>query len=139
MYCSNMINNEECGKCQYSILSDNFIYSKSLINIARIMTNISWMNEFKDTNDITVSKIKSININCYNHISIIKVDNNRFIDISVLKHICTRLFDKWYKYHASSKRLNNYEYIMNKLNCINDTNSILQIRTILLSIAKYTD
>lgn len=139
MYCPNALNNDNCGKCEYNLLSSNFVCNKPLIKIAKIATNISWMNEFSDESD-TIKSIHSIMISCTDKISITRSSNtNKSINICIVKYICNTLFKNWYKYYWLGKKLDNYKFVKAKLKLIDGTSSITKIRTTLLSITKHIE
>lgn len=138
MLCKKTLTNDKCGKCTYDISSNDFVRNKSLFGISKIIARIAWMNEFNEDNG-SLTTCKYINISCKDIVSIGKSNNNKDFDIIVIKNICNNLFNSWYEYYPLSKKLGSYEYITNKLVSLNATSSILKVRTILLSIAKYTE
>lgn len=139
MYCKKIMNNDKCGKCKYNILYSNFVRDKSLVKIARIAVNISWIDRFSDNND-TTSTINSADITCTGTIVINRLNkDNKALDISIAKYICKALFDNWYTYYPLSANLESYKYIQGKLQDISEAVSVVKIRTLLLSITKYIE
>lgn len=139
MSCINPTNNDSCGKCQHNILSPIFSRNKSLTNIARILTNLSWMNEFNDSIE-TISTIRSINITCTGILFITRVDNEAIpVDISIVKYASKMLFENWYAYYPLSMKLDSYQFIKTKLESMDNISSITKMRSLLLSITKHLE
>lgn len=138
MLCNNTFSNDRCGKCRYNVLSNDFVRNKSLVKVAKIAAKIAWMNEFNDDAGI-LNAFGPVYISCNEVVSIAKANKDENFNIIVIKTICNRLFNTWYEYYPLSKRLGSYEYITEKLVRLNDTSFITKVRTILMSIVKYTE
>jgi hypothetical protein len=138
MLCNNTFTDDRCGKCRYNVLSNDFVRNKSLVKVAKVAAKIAWMNEFNDDNGI-LNAFGPVYMSCNEVVSITKANKNENFSIIVIKAICNKLFNNWYTYYPLSKRLGSYEYITEKLSRLNDTSFITKVRTILMSIVKYTE
>lgn len=138
MLCKNTLGNDKCGKCKYDIMSNDFVRNKSLFTIAKIAAKISWLQEFNDDNG-TLNSYMLLRISCNDLVSINTPSTNENFSIKVVKTLCNKLFNNWYKCYPLSKKLDSYQYIKDKLELADKTSSINKIRTILLSITKHIE